>query len=201
MDNEFTFTITDILASTTQVLETNGYQRIDINLSEYWDISNVRLFEDNYSVVAVVIYNTWEEIAGRWIEAQASFVELISKYFSSSDAKSWEGYLVLLTPGTVIQHTKNTPTDIRYDISRVRKLVGTGDDIKTLDDIEQILLPLLPLQIETIDDVSESLLEMLPKLLSSDGIDEKAVDIVVKAFIEQKPIVDSLHKYRIQNED
>ena len=83
-------------------------------------------------------------------------MELVSKYTSSYDAKSWEGYLVLLTPSSVPKRGLLKLTEIRYDISRVRKLVATGDDIKTLDSVRQFLLPLLPLQVETINDVGKT---------------------------------------------
>ena len=91
--------------------------------------------------------------------------------------------------------------DIRYDISRVRKLVATGDDIKILDDVKQVLLPLLPLPIETVSKAGQPVLELLPKLLSQIGVPEKAVEIVVNAFLEQRSIIETLHTYRIENED
>ena len=201
MEKEFTLTVTELLANATKTLETHGYKRVNLDLAESWQTSNVRLFEDDYGIVAVVVYDTWGDLSSNWVDAQASLVELVSKYTTSYDAKSWEGYLVLLTPSLVAKQDRLKLTEIRYDISRVRKLVATGDDIKTLDDVRQVLLPLLPLQVETINEVGEGVLGMLPKLLSNRGLPEKAVETVVNAFLEQRSIVQNLHKYRMENED
>jgi hypothetical protein len=201
MEKESTLTVTELLANATKILETYGYTRVNLDMTENWQTSNVRLFEDDYGIVAVVVYDTWGDLLSNWIEAQASLVELVSKYTTRDDPKSWEGYLVLLTPSPVAKQNSLELTKIRYDISRVRKLVATGDDIKALDDVRQVLLPLLPLQVETINEVGESVLNMLPKLLSNRGLPEKAVETVIDAFLQQKPIVESLHKYRMKNED
>lgn len=201
MEKEFTLTVTELLANATKTLETYGYKRVNLDLAESWQTSNVRLFEDDYGIVAVVVYDTWGGLSSNWIYAQASLVELVSKYTTSYDAKSWEGYLVLLTPSSVAKQGRLKLTEIRYDISRVRKLVATGDDIKTLDDVRQVLLPLLPLQVETINEVREAVLDMLPKLLSNRGLPEKAVELVINTFLEQRSIVENLHKYRMENED
>ena len=201
MEKEFTLTVTELLANATKTLETHGYKRVNLDITENWQTSNVRLFEDDYGIVAIVVYDTWGDLSSNWVDAQASLVELVSKYTTSYDPKSWEGYLVLLTPSPVAKQGRLKLTEIRYDISRVRKLVATGDDIKTLDDVRQVLLPLLPLQVETINEVGESVLNMLPKLLSNRGLPTKAVETVINAFLEQKPIVESLNKYRMENED
>lgn len=201
MEKEFTLTVTELLAYATETLETHCYKRVNLDLVESWQTSNVRLFEDDYSIVAVVVYDTWGDLLSNWIDAQASLVELVSQYTTSYDAKSWEGYLILLTPSPVANIDRLKLTKIRYDISRVRKLIATGDDIKTLDDVRRVLLPLLPLQVETINEVGEAVLDMLPKLLSNRGLPEEAVETVVNAFLEQRPIVQNLHKYRIENED
>jgi hypothetical protein len=195
MGNEFTLTVTELLANATKTLETHGYKRVNLDITESWHTSNVRLFEDDYGIVAVVVYDTWGDLSSNWVDAQASLVELVSKYTTSYDPKSWEGYLVLLTPSPVAKEGRLELTEIRYDVSRVRKLVATGDDIKTLDDVRQVLLPLLPLQVETINEVGESVLNMLPKLLSKRGLSAEAVEAVITAFLEQKPIVENLHKY------
>ena len=201
MEEEFIPTVTELLANATKILENHGYRRVNIDITENWQTSNVRLFEDDYGIVAVVVYDTWGDLSSNWVDAQASLVELVSKYTTRYDPKSWEGYLVLLTPSPVARQDSLELTEIRYDISRVRKLVATGDDIKTLDDVRQVLLPLLPLKVETINEVGESVLNMLPELLSKRGLPKKAVETVIDAFLERKPFVENLHKYRMQNED
>ena len=202
MSNESALTVTEVLAGATETLETHGYRRANLDTTGMWQTANVRLFEDDYGIVAVVVYDTWGELSSEWVDAQALLVELVSKYTTSYDPKSWEGYLVLLTPSPVAREGRLELTRIRYDVSRVRKLVATGDDIKTLDDVRQVLLPLLPLEVETIDGVGESVLSILPALLSKRGLATKAVETAITAFLEQKPVVESLHKHlSAENED
>lgn len=201
MGNSAPFTVTELLASASKTLEKCGYKRVELDKIDSNQGTNARLFEDDYGIVAVFVYATWGDLSLNWVDAQAFLVELISKYITSYDAKSWEGYLVLLTPGVVGKADRTELTKIRYDTSRVRKLVATSDDIKTLDDVRQSLLPLLPLEIEATEEYKESVLALLPGMLSDEGIPEKAVQIVVTAFVEERPIVESLHEYRKSSEN
>jgi len=201
MENKFAVTATELLAYASKTLEEHGYRRANLDLNHNWQTVNARLFEDDYSIVAIVVYETWKDLSSNWADAQALLVELISRYITSYDAKSWEGYLVLLTPSPVGKQDRSEIIRIRYDISRVRKLIATGDDIKTLEDVKQVLLPLLPLQVETVEQVGESVLAILPNLLSKRGLPEQAIRVVVDAFLEQRPIVESLHNYRTENEN
>lgn len=201
MENKFAVTATELLAYASKTLEEHGYRRVNLDLNHDWRTVNARLFEDDYAIVAIVVYETWKDLSSNWADAQALLVELISRYITSYDPKSWEGYLVLLTPSLVGKQDRSEIIRIRYDISRVRKLIATGDDIKTLEDVKQALLPLLPLQVETVEQVGESVLAILPNLLSKRGLPEQAIRVVVDAFLEQRPIVESLHNYRTENEN
>ena len=201
METNFPITVTELLASATKTLEKYGYRRAELDIADNIKAANVRFFEDDYGIVAVFVYGTWEDLLSNWVDAQVSLIDLISKHITSYDAKSWEGYLVLLTPGVVGKEDRAELTNIRYDTSRVRKLVATGDDIKTLDDIKQSLLPLLPLEIEAAKEFGESVLDMLPPMLLVDHIPEEAVQIVIKAFLEQRPIIERLHEYRKSSEN
>lgn len=187
-------TSTDLLAAVSNVLEQHGYQRVDWSLVGDWPIANSRIFEDHCGIVALVVYETWEDLSSNWVEAQASLVELISKYLTSYEAKAWEGYLVLLTPALLGSEVKVEATRIRYDISRVRKLVATGDELRRLKDVEQVLLPLLPLQVELFADVGVSVLDILPKMLASNDLPETAIETIVDAYLKQQSIVERLHE-------
>lgn len=201
MENKFAVTATELLAYASKTLEEHGYRRVNLDLNHDWRTVNARLFEDDYAIVAIVVYETWKDLSSNWADAQALLVELISRYITSYDPKSWEGYLVLLTPSPVGKQDRSEIIRIRYDISRVRKLIATGDEIKTLEDVKQALLPLLPLQVETVEQVGESVLAILPNLLSKRGLPEQAIRVVVDAFLGQRPIVESLHNYRTENEN
>lgn len=89
---------------------------------------------------------------------------------------------------------------IRYDTSRVRKLVATGDDLKAADEAERILRPLLPLADENINPAPSSVLDLLPDLLAREQIAKELTDVVVKAFREQAPIMERLHQHRTKDE-
>ena len=123
-----------------------GYSRVRDDKLGGQATANARLYEDPYSVVSLIVYEAWSELASSWTDAQAELVELMSAYMTSADPKSWEGYLVLLTPGSASGDEVQSLSSIRYDISRVRKLVATGDELKQISDVERTLLPLLPLE-------------------------------------------------------
>ena len=199
-ERNLAISVTELLASASKILEENGYKRAEQKLTSDWQVTNARLFEDDYSIVALVVYDTWDNLSANWVHAQASLVTLISQYVTSLEAKSWDGYLVLLTPNPVPKDSSSEMIKLRYDTTRVRKLIGTGEDIKVTADVKNVLLPLLPLHTERADEFRESVLEILPNLLSSRGIPEKAVRAVIDAFLEQRPIMESLHRYRSSNE-
>ncbi len=192
-------TSTDLIASASAILEAGGYIRIDA-AKPVSAISDARLYEDPYSVVALIVCETWPELESRWTDAQGALVELMSAHMTSEDAKAWEGYLVLLTPGSTSgSDDSQTVASIRYDTSRVRKLVATGDELKQISDVERTLLPLLPLEAAQAPSDSGSVLDLLPNLLAARGeIDEGAVSAIIDAFIGQKPLVEALDIYRSQ---
>lgn len=146
-------------------------------------------------MVAIVVYETWDDLVARWSDAQAVLVDVISQHFSSSESKAWDGYLVLLTPSLMPSSGDGERRRIQYDTTRVRKIVASGTEIKGLVDVARVLLPLLPL-----DDIQigpdQSALAVLPNLLASKGIPADAAKALVAAFQQQEPLVETLHKRR-----
>jgi len=186
-------TTSQLLAAVSELLEPGGYN--PVQPADGWT-SNSRLFEDPYGIVAVVVYETWADLAETWPDAQGHLVELISAHLRRPEPKSWEGYLVLLTPSVAPLAARSQLAEIRYDTNRVRKLVATGDDLRTLDDVEQALLPLLPLEVESQLESGPALLERLPDLLAARGIDAEAARTVVQAFIANESVLERLHEFR-----
>src|SRR5689334_7288614 len=121
-------TATDILAAATRALEEGGYRRIEHQFGDSLPSDTVRLFEDAYNVVCVVVYETWSALVSSWADAQAALVELMSQVVTSGEPKAWDGYLALLTPGEISGPEHRELTRIRYNTSRLRKLVATGED-------------------------------------------------------------------------
>ena len=157
----------------------------------------VRLFEDEYGIVALHFFDTWTQLSENWTLAQGLIVDLISEHLSRPEPKAWEGYLVLLTTAPITAADRNNVVDIQYDTSRVRKLVVTGAELETLDDVRVALLPLLPLDVGTPATSQSGLLDQLPEMLAGEGVSAEAVRVVVDAFTENASMLDRLHQYRV----
>jgi hypothetical protein len=176
-------------------LTDGGYRRIEGELGGKFSAASTRLFEDLYALVGVMIFETWHELESSWPEAQGTFVDLISNYVTASDAKAWDAYIVLMTPAPMSRETNSQAADIRYDTSRVRKLVASGDELKSLGDVGRVLLPLLPLESGVEVQEREFILEQLPNLLSREGVPEGAVRAIVDAFVQQRALMECLMEY------
>ena len=143
-------------------------------------------------MVGVVAYETWTDLRRSWPDAQSSLSDLISDHVTKADPKSWEAYLVLLTPGVIGNEDRLEPQLIRSDTNRVRKILATGDELRSISNVERVLLPLLPLTTEVSVADEGNLLDRLPDLL--DG-DPGVVRVIVDAFRKQEPILERLHQH------
>lgn len=188
------FTSTDLIAIASQVLAGGGYQQIRGRFSE-WDTSTSRLFEDEYNVVGLVVFDTCGELLRAWPDLQGSLVEVISQHVGQGESKSWDGYLVLLSPGFAASEDVAIEA-IRYNTTRLRKLIGTGEDLQDPMGVERVLRPLLPLNQERVKLSQESALDLLPKLLANQGIPKETTQLLVDAFREQLPLLERLHEQR-----
>jgi hypothetical protein len=186
-------TATSLLAAAERALLDGGYRRVAESVLTAWPRDSVRVYEDPYCVAAVAVYETWAELSVGWVQLQEALVELISQFWSKSDAKAWDGYLVLLTPATPVNRLDAEA--IRYNTSRVRKLLASGDDVRLLGDVTRVLAPLLPLEPVPASH-EESALALLPRLLGQRGIEENAVRALIEAFEQQTPLVERLHARR-----
>jgi hypothetical protein len=193
-DSSLGYTTTDLIAAASQVLLEGGYRQINGQFPE-WGTPTSRLFEDEYSVVGIAIFETCKELLQTWPDAQALLVDVISCHVGSQESKSWDGYLVLLTPGLAPSESAALEA-VRYDTTRLRKLVATGDDLKLPTDVERVLRPLLPLRPERASLVQQSALDLLPRLLAVQQIPEEVTRVVVDAFRQQSPLLEQLHQQR-----
>src|SRR5437016_5737672 len=142
-------TSTEIVAAANSVLLSGGYRLIDRAQLDIPAVSAARFYEDAFGIVEVVVFDTWESLRSEWANAQASLVELISRFVQTGEAKAWEGYLVLFTPAVVPSEQRDKADGIRYNTNRVRKLLATGENLQTITDVERTLVPLLPLTSST----------------------------------------------------
>lgn len=186
------FTSTDLIAAASQTLLVNGYRQITGRFQD-WDTPTSRLFEDEYGVVGIVVFGTCAELLRTWPDLQASLVEVISNHVGNEEAKSWDGYLVLLSPGLAPSES-GAIDEVRYNTTRLRKLVASADDLKSPTDVERVLRPLLPLPQERANIGQESALDLLPRLLAEQKISEGVTRVLVDAFREQSPLLERLHQ-------
>lgn len=186
-------TQTGLFAAATEFLLEADYRPVPENVVAEYGLESGRVFEDPYGVVAVIVYGTWEQLWGSWPDHQEALVSLMSAYVPSAEAKAWEGYLVLLTLGGVSEEAELGANEIRYDMSRVRKLVGIGDELRSLSDLERVLRPLLPIRPRALPSGSESALDLLPDLVSSAELSADVVRTAITAFVESRPIVEAIH--------
>ena len=195
-DESVALNASQIMAAAASILVGGGYRQALAGLGEEWTDESARLFEDPYSVVAVLVFPTWAELKDRWPEAQASLVSAMTRSISSADPKVWEGYLVLLTPSTA-GRDRTILDSVRRDTSRVRKLVATGEELRHLLDVEQLLSPLLPLDVNHAQNLApEDPLTHLPSLPALRTVSRDAINLMVDAFRDQLPMLDRLHQAR-----
>lgn len=188
-------TTTAMLAAGAEALARADYREVDESRAGEWANRGARVFENLYSVAALVAYETWDELAHGWLDGQASLTNLISAHFQREDAKAWEGYLVLMTPGTVPQDEGVEAARIRRDTTHARKLLITGDELGGIDDVELGLLPLLPLPASGVKEEGENALDLLPALLARHAVSEGAARIAIAAFKGQESAAERLHAF------
>ena len=148
------------------------------------------LAEDDYSVIALVAYETWSELQEDWANAQAELVSLLARRLARSAPKAWDGYLVLLCTSPATDAA--AASQIERDTTRVRKIVAAGDTLRTTADIARILDPFMPLERPGVGPEPLNILESLPSLLKDD-VPIAATQAVVTAFKTMEPPLERLH--------
>ena len=184
--------VTTITGAAAELLESAGFKAVPPSIGDNWSANSARVYEDRYSIVCVAVYETWAHLSSRWNEDQENLVELISRHFLRSDAKAWDGYLALFTPSYVPVGERLIAIEIQRDTRRVRKLFADGNELRLVDSIRRVLLPLLPLEEQDALQPS-NLLDSLPPILAKHGVDEEAAQLAISAFREQRSIAAEIH--------
>lgn len=184
-------TRSQLLAAATEVLVEGGYREVSPPMARS---SLTRIMEDPYGVVALCLFDTWDQLSESWNLGQGELVEIMSAHISRSDPKAWEGYLVLLAVGPASPDQSVAINRLRYDTNRVRKIVATGSDLSSVRDVESALLPLLPLRPEGLSSEQSGILQRLPEILEGHGISRRVSDIAIAAFTDNESILDRLHE-------
>jgi hypothetical protein len=182
---------TQLTAAATEILLKNGYRQVGAPKDS--PILS-RLFEDEYGIVSLQVYDTWQSLRDEWNISQGQLVDLMSSRLGRPEPKSWEGYLVLLTVGDPPEADRQDVVDLRYNTNRLRKLVATGQELETVDDVQTALLPLLPLNVEPPSTSDAGLLARLPDLLAGEGVDRAVTEAAVTSFLHNESIMERLHQ-------
>ena len=81
---------TTLLASSAEFLTEAGYRLVASEGARGWQTAHSKLFEDPYSLVGVVVYDTWSELAEGWPDAQARLVNTMATRLSKTEPKTWD---------------------------------------------------------------------------------------------------------------
>lgn len=183
----------EVLAAAEQALVSGGYRRIEEDdTASKWHRG--RGYEDEYGIVGVFVYDTVSDLESLWPDAQDAVVDLITRYISRDEAKAWDGYLCLMTPAVAEPALLSRMADIRRNTSRLRKLVATGCELKSVSDIPRSLQALLPLEAQVAGGVNISALDALPAILLDRGIPAAATARLVEAFEQQDSMMRALQE-------
>lgn len=194
MPNDISLTPSAIVAEAERTLVQAGYSVSRGHSMKLPTIYHL-LAEDLYGVVAILVFDTWADLYRNWPEAQGILVDLLSSKLTPDDPKAWDGYLVLLTLAQASPSQLRECESIRYDTSRIRKLVFTANDLTTLRDVQTCLRSLLPLDVTEEISEPQSTLDLIPSLLAERGQEEEAVRVIIDAFRKNEPILQKLHEY------
>lgn len=192
MTDHTTLTTTQLLAEAKTTLASNGFTEVTLYRLQGIDSSNQCIFEDSYSLVAIVAFELWSNLIDEWHKAQTSFVELTSNHISEKEKKIWDCYLVLWTPDMAPMDQGDKKKTIRYDTGRVRKLIASGEDIREIADVKIALLPLLPIGENFCRSSEASVLDRIPDLLKSDELTKETIKLVIDAFEKQEPLFECI---------
>ena len=154
----------------------------------------ILVFEDERSIVGVILYASWAELEAGWERAQAEMVARISQHVRRIDPKSWDGYLVLLTLDEVAP--AEAVAQVRHDTRRLRKLVATGRDLIALSAIKATLLPVLPLRMALPDTERATLVDRLPEMLGTRGVDSSLAAAALASFRENRSPMEGIWSWR-----
>jgi hypothetical protein len=191
LSDDSSFSPTVIIAAAREILANNGFLIAREPGLAALQSGRSLLAEDDYSVIAIVAYDTWSELQAEWADAQAELVTLLARRLARSAPKAWDGYLVLFCGAPTSDN--DGISAIERDTTRVRKIVATGEALRTTTDISRVLDPFLPLARPGTGAEIPDVLATLPELLKTE-VPTAATEAVVNAFRAMEPPLERLHE-------
>ena len=144
--------------------------------------------------VGFVYYPTSVELEVNWLNAQGLLVEKMSEHIRRSDPKAWDGYLTLFTLDEF--PNADAVARIENDTSRLRKLVATGRELKTIASVERSLLPVLPFNAAANGGDPVGLLDRIPAMLEDLGIERPLADAAIESFQQNRSPLEGIESWR-----
>jgi hypothetical protein len=181
-----------LVAVSRELLSNNGFRIASDLRFDSLPPNRTLIAEDDYSVIAIVAYETFSELQSEWSGAQADLVNLLAQRLARSSPKAWDGYLVLMCAGSSTD--RNAITEIERDTTRVRKIVATGEMLRTTKDVARVLDPFLPLMPSERGPELPDVLATLPELLRKD-VPVAVTEAVIDAFRKLEPPLERIHDF------
>ena len=165
-------------------------------MREYPSDENTRrifdlLAEDDFGIVGLEVYNTWEKLSSGWEDAQSSLVRLVSRKIARTSPKFFDAYLVLICRNP-IERTEER-FEIERDVNRVRKIVISSEDISSTSSFLRALDPLMPLDFTSDLGERNDSLSLLPDILG-DRIEPQIMKKVIEAHINLSSPIEAIHE-------
>lgn len=149
------------------------------------------LAEDDFGIVAMVVFETWSELVDMWPMAQSTLVKLVSNKVARTSPKFYDAYLMLVCRSVV--STQDMIAKIERDTNRVRKYVIHDSSLKSSKDFVSAMDPLMPLNLtDEIVSVTDAL-DLLPDLLESSARPD-LVKTAVEAYRDLSSPVEAIHQ-------
>lgn len=188
-----------IAAAVSETLTSAGYTQISDALLQSAPAGSCRVFEDTYGIVAAFVYSSWPELLNRWPEAQDFVVRLISEYLGAGEAKAWDGYLLLMTPDICPDSETPQLEEILRNTTRLRKLVATGNYLRTVADVSLMLEPLVPIRALQRASAIDPALEVVAEILREKGVATTTVSTLTQAYQRREPLMERLHSETLRD--
>lgn len=188
-----------IFESCVKLLESASYVRVAVpRTAPDLPATRLALFEDQLGIVLITAFDSLEQLIDDWRSVQQVLVGVLEGGLAAHDAKSWEGYIVLMAPSEVAPNQVKDVIAIRHDTNYARKLVVTANEYGIGGSrLALALAPLLPIPLASTEaDISDPLDELADEV-SDDAETRSFVNQLVKAYKDGLPLLDAAYRERL----
>ena len=190
-------TASQLLGEARSLLEEGGFH--EVGSVDVPPANELRIFEDNRCIVGLIFFSAAGQLMHGWPAAQAAMVQRVSETIVRSDPKSWDGYLVLLTNDETMP--AEAVAEVRNDTSRLRKLVSTGRDLRSVADVRDALLPILPFDTTSSVTPAVSATGRLVEMLTDQGVEGPLAEAALDAFSKNRSPMAGIWSWRLSQCD